>query len=541
MRRLWLLAWLAGVAAGLAGEGLLYGFGDPGHWVPDLVTGWTLIGCGLVASRLVPGSRSGLLMTMAGFAWFAPNFASAGVGAVDWLAAHALYLHRGPLVALVLTYPRGRADGRIELATLATGYAVAVVTPVWRSDTATIILAGLLVAVAVHGQVVAVGRARRAHAWALSAAVLLGAVLAASAVARLAVPVGGANSATLLGYEIVLCLLAFGLLVGLMRSPWEHAAVTDLVVELGEARSGTLHDALARALGDPSLQIGYWLPDAGAYVDTAGRPVELPGDGSERAVTRIDRDGRPLAALVHDPVVLGEPSLVEAVAAAARLAASNARLQAEVRAQVDELRASRTRVLRAGDEERRRLEQRLREGTQRRLSDLATALAQAPAGSSPETLAKVERAQDQVARTRAELGELAAGLHPRALAHGGLSGALAALAQRSPVPIELAVAPQRLPADVEVAAYFVCSEALANAAKYAPGSRVVVSVMVEGDLVRVDVADDGGGGADPARGSGLRGLADRVEALGGSLGVDSPLGGGTRLVVELPLGPTGSA
>src|SRR5205823_1908829 len=158
----------------------------------------------------------------------------------------------------------------------------------------------LLVAVAARGRVVAVGRERRARSWALSGAVLLGAVLTANAVARLQVVAGGANDITLTTYEVALCLLASGLLVGLLRAPWEHAAVTDLVVDLGESRSGTLRDALARALGDPTLQVGYWLPDTGTYVDGAGRRLDLPDSGAARAVTRVERDGQPLAALVHD-------------------------------------------------------------------------------------------------------------------------------------------------------------------------------------------------------------------------------------------------
>ena len=134
------------------------------------------------------------------------------------------------------------------------------------------------------------------------------------------------------------------------------------MVELGEARSGTLRDALSRALGDPTLEVGYWLPDRGMYVDAAGRALDLPAHGSDRRVTRVQRDGQELAALVHDPAVLDDPALLEAVTAAARLGAANARLQAQVRARVEELQVSRRRLIEASDDERRRLEQRLREG-----------------------------------------------------------------------------------------------------------------------------------------------------------------------------------
>ena len=213
--------------------------------------------------------------------------------------------------------------------------------------------------------------------------------------------------------------------------------MTDLVVELGDVSSGTLRDALARALGDPTLRVGYWLAETGAYVDGAGERVELPEPGSPRAVTSIERDGRPLAVLIHDQAVLDDPGLVEGVAAAARLAAANARLQAEVRVQVADLAASRRRLLEAGDEERRRLELRLREGAARRLEALGELLAtarSAPGSASGDHFGQAER---QLERALDDLHELALGLHPRELVEEGLEGAVRGLADRSPVPVEL--------------------------------------------------------------------------------------------------------
>jgi len=327
------------------------------------------------------------------------------------------------------------------------------------------------------------------------------------------------------------------LLVGLIRAPWERAAVTDLVVELGEARSGTLRDALARALGDPTLEVGYWVPGRNGYVDASGRDLTIPAPGAERRVTRIDRDGQRVAALVHDPSVLEDPGLVEAVAASTRLAASNARLQAAVRAQVAEVVASRRRLLRAGDEERRRLEERLHEGAERRLNDLLRILerAQAESNRDAEAAGRLDRARAQLEQTLGEIHQLAGGLHPRELSDGGLSAALASLAERSHVPVDVEVAAGRLPDDVEAALYFVCSEALANVAKYAAASTVSITVTADDGLLQLAIEDDGVGGADPARGTGLRGLADRIEALGGTFGVDSPVGHGTRVAADLPL------
>jgi signal transduction histidine kinase len=527
--------WPAGAALGILAERLYFGWGDPRHWVPDLVTGWSLIACGLIGWSRRLDSRSGALMAATGFAWFAGNLATTGLAPLDWLAAHALYLYRGPLFHLVLSYPRGRLAGRIERAAVALGYVAAIVTPAWRNGSATIVLASLLVGVAGRSYLRAAGRERRERLAALQATAFLGAVLAADALVRLAVSTPDAKDATLLANEAALVVLAVSLLAGLLRWPWERAEVTDFVVELGEARSGTLREALARALGDPTLELGYWLPESGAYVDVAGHRLELPAAGSDRAVTRVERDGQAVAVLVHDPAVLDDPGLVEAVAAAARLAASNARLQAEVRAQVSELQESRRRLVRAGDEERRRLEQRLHQGAERRLVALGQILEPTCGSASGKSIVGIERAGGQLARTLADLHDLAVGLHPRTLAEKGLADALASLARSSPVPVELAVPAERLPAEVEGAAYFICSEALANVAKYASASRVVVRVAADDRAALVEVVDDGVGGADPAHGSGLRGLADRVEALDGTLRLESPPGGGTRLSAEIPL------
>jgi signal transduction histidine kinase len=537
VRRLRLLLWAAGVAVGIAAEWIYFGWGDPRHWVPDLLTGWSLIACGLVGWSRRADSSAGALMTATGFTWFAGNFQTTGLGGLDWLAAHALYLHRGPLVHLVLSYPSGRLSGRVGRIAVTVGYGAALVTAVWRSEVATIVLAVLLAAVALYGYVIAVGPERRARLLGVQASAGLAAVLAADAIARLAAPAGGADEATLLVYEVALGVGAVALLVGLLRGRWERGAVTDLVVELSESRSGTLAGALGRELGDPSLELGFWLPEAGAYVDAQGHELELPEPGSDRAVTRIEREGQAVAALVHDPAVQDDPGLVDAVAAAARLAASNARFQAEVRVQVAELRASRRRLVEAADEERRRLEQRLRDGAERRLVSLEQTLERARRQGRPETDARIERARVRLAGTLVALHELSAGLHPRELTGHGLSQAVASLAQRTPLPVDLKIPVDRFPAEIEAAAYFLCSEALANITKYASASRAAVSVTVSECVLRVEVADDGIGGADPAAGTGLRGLADRIEALGGTLTVESAPGRGTRLAAELPLAP----
>jgi signal transduction histidine kinase len=533
----WLgLVGLAGVALGLTAEWVGFGWGDPRRWVPDLAVGWTLIGCGLVAWKQRPESRTGPLMAATGFTWFLGNFGDLGMAAVAWVSAHLVYLHRGPLVQLVLTFPSGRPSSRLAKAAVVVGYAAAVITPVWRSEVATILLAVLLLGVCARDYVRAVGRSRRARRIALQAVAGLSVVLVGTAAARLLLPAGEVSGPSLLVYEATLCVLAVGLLAGLLLAPWDRAAVTDLVVELGEARTGTLRGALSRALGDPSLEIGYWLSDAGAFVDAEGRMLPIPDPGSGRSVTVVEREGQPVAVLVHDPAVLADPGLLEAVASAAQLAASHARLQAEVQGRVVELDASRRRILAARDDERQRLEHRLHEGTERRLGELADTLRRSRwSASGQRTREQIARAEAQLAPTLEELRRLAHGLHPGVLSEKGLEGALAALAKDFPIPVQVTVAGDQVPSWAAVVVYFVCAEALANVAKHAGASRVAVSVTTREGRVRVEIEDDGVGGADPARGSGLRGLADRVETVGGTLQVASVPGHGTRLAAEIPL------
>jgi hypothetical protein len=514
MRRLRLALWPAGLLLGIAAEWGAW-TDDPGGAAVDLAVGLLLIGLGLVAWQRRGSSAVGPLMAASGFAWFLGNF-----------AAWALYLHRGPLVHLVVSYPSGRLRSRLQWVVVAAGYVCAVVSPLARNDAVTILLALAVCATALRRFLVASGPERRARAAALGAAAMVAVALTLGAAAGLAGV--DADREVLWAYEVVIGLAAVWLFADLLWGRWTQAAITGLVVDLGElGDAGTLRDRLARALGDPSLVVGYWLPGEGRYVDEAGRPVELPIAGGERAVTAIEQDGEPVAALVHDASVLGDPGLVADVAAAARLAVANVRLQAEVRSRVGEVAASRRRIVQAADTQRRGLERRLRRGAEQRLGRVAELIA----GWGPP-LAEVAVGLEAA---RGELREFARGVHPAALVEGGLAAAVTELAERSPVPIQVTVPSGRLPAAVEAAAYFVCSEALANIAKYAQASQASVRLETGDGVLAVEVSDDGVGGADPAGGSGLRGLVDRVEALGGRLRLDSPPGRGTHLTAELPL------
>jgi signal transduction histidine kinase len=325
---------------------------------------------------------------------------------------------------------------------------------------------------------------------------------------------------------------------GMLWGRTARARAADLLVELERTPPGSVRDALARTLGDPTLELALWLPDRGAYVDADGRPVFLPEPGSSRAVTILGPAEAPVAALVHDPALLERRALLSAVAAAARLALENERLQAELRAQLAELRASRARIVTAGDEERRRLERDLHDGAQQRLLSLGLALHLAREQLGPNRNGAAEILAEADAELRAaleELRKLAHGIHPAVLTEQGLEPALRNLAERSPVPVTIVGVPQeRLPAPAEAAAYFLVSEALANVAKYARASAVRIDVTRVNGRVLVEVEDDGVGGADPSRGSGLRGLSDRVAALDGTLELTSPPGRGTQLHAEIP-------
>jgi signal transduction histidine kinase len=326
---------------------------------------------------------------------------------------------------------------------------------------------------------------------------------------------------------------------GLLSARLARSAVGDLVEELGRPLPpGELRASLSRALRDPSLELLYARQGQGGWVTAGGQHGSLPppGDGTQpRAVTLVERDGRPLAALVHDPAL--DPGLVRGAAAAAGMAIDNARLHAEVRAQLEEVRASRQRIVEAGDRERRRVERNLHDGAQQRLAALALSLAMLRDrdGADPAHAASLAEALAELKQAIEELRELARGIHPAILTEEGLPAAVESLADRSSVPVRvIADFEDRLPGPVEAVAYFVVSESLANVAKYARASRAQVELSRCDGSLRVAILDDGAGGADANRGSGLRGLEDRVSAVRGTFRVDSPLGGGTGIYAEIP-------
>ncbi|WP_344981259.1 ATP-binding protein [Streptosporangium fragile] len=326
--------------------------------------------------------------------------------------------------------------------------------------------------------------------------------------------------------------------LGLLRERLDEARVSDLVRQIAVMPTDRLEPALAAALGDPHLRVAFPVP--GGYVDASGRSMRLPEVVDARRTTPVGDPLRPVAVLLHDPSLRTEPALLEAVSATAHLALENARLQAAVRAQLAEVRASRARLVAAGDEARRRLERDLHDGAQQRMLSAGLALnllRQDLAGrrTGPETMELLGEAEAELHAATRELRELARGIHPAVLTIQGLRAALEQLVLRAAAPVALRADDlPRLGQAVEATAYFVVSEALTNAVRHARAARVDVTTALDAGRLVVRVADDGVGGASLTPGSGLAGLADRVAAVDGVFTLHSPPGEGTVLTVDLP-------
>jgi signal transduction histidine kinase len=323
-------------------------------------------------------------------------------------------------------------------------------------------------------------------------------------------------------------LLAAGLVWAAVRTQVQRRAVARIAISLGQAPPpGSLQAALAQAVGDPELQIAYWLPDSQRYVDAYGHPVAEPVAVAGRAITALVRDGRRVAVVAHTGAL---PDLARELGAAARLALENERLQAEALAQLDQLRASRVRIVETGDSERQRLERDLHDGAQQRLLalsyDLRLAHARALADGDIRTGSLLTQATGQAQAALEELRDLAHGIYPAILAEAGLAAALATLADAAPLPVEIRHLVQgRYPTAVETAAYLLVAEAVRDAADRNAG-HAALSVVQGSERLVVTVQDDG-----TNRTAAMVQLADRVGALDGRLTVEP-----TRLQGELPCG-----
>ena len=423
-----------------------------------------------------------------------------------------MFLHRGPLVHLHVTYPTGRTHRPAFVTVVVLAYAAALYDGIVGSPWVTGALALLVAGAAVHLYVRTSGPARKAGGPALAAALAFAVVLALSS-ANVLLELRS-DTALALTYDAVVCAIALGLTADLLFGRWTEATVADLVSQLSPNTDATgLQAALRRTLDDPDLVLGYWADDRAAYVDDEGRPLDLTTVQGQ-VVTEVQDDGRPAAVLVHSASVSEDIGLLEGAVAVARLSLGNARMRLEADGRAAQLADARRRLVEVADEQRRTLSAELADGADRHLVAVGRHLADIGRVEDPALRDMLATLQEETRQARVEVRELLAGIRPLSLETGGLTVALAELADRTPLSVEVRSDVGRLSPAVEAAVYFVCAEALTNAAKHAAAQRVAIGVTREQDGVVVVVADDGHGGADPA-GSGLRGLIDRVNPSAG--------------------------
>jgi signal transduction histidine kinase len=555
---------IAGCAAAAAVVVITSGIDEPAPEVDAALVAWITLSyvfCGLVAWSRRPESRFGPLMVAAGFAPLLSRLSEVDASLAQTIGEPCRMLPVILFLHVFLAYPSGILEHGFERVLVVVGYATAVgcgaaammlgLSPhrslievvdrpaaagvllgIGRIGTAAVALTGLVVlGVRIRSLRRPVRRSLVRVCFALTLVSLAASVFLRHFEWPAAEPIKWFGF-TLIGIAPVLFVIGF------LRARLARSAVGDLFIELrADPAPVDLRDALARALRDPSLRLVYWLPEFATYAGFDGREVDLRELGAGRAVTLIDLEGAHVAALIHEPALKDEPQLLDAVTAAAAISLENGRLHAELRARLEELKGSRARIVDAGQKERQRLERNLHDGAQQRLIALSLdlRLLQERVAGDPEARARLDQARREIATSLDELRDVARGIHPAVVTGHGLEIALEQLAARAPVPVRLEVKVDgRLPERLEVAAFYLVSESLANIGKHASATSATVAIARANGQLTVEVADDGVGGADTERGSGLRGLADRVEALEGRLRIWSPNGGGTRLRAEIP-------
>jgi signal transduction histidine kinase len=567
--RPWVLWAIAVVGCAAAGASFALALNSDHVNEPGLqaaLTNWITLPyilAGVIAWDRRPESRFGPLMVAAGFATFLSSLGWANaalphtIGQAFDLIPAVLFLH------VFLAFPSGRLEHRFERALVAAGYVTAfglelvgmalggfgpdnllevVVAPKAAATLLDVQLYAISAFCLIGVGVLAARRRGRGRPLRKPAAVLvdsfaLGLVMIAVLFVTGALEGPGFETIRRATFAVIgLAPAAF--LVGLLSARLARSSLAELLVEMrADPAPADLRDALARALRDPSLTLAYWLPEFESWADVDGHAMELPAHEDGRATTIVDHDDEPIAALCHDASLQDESELLEAVGAAAGIALENARLHAELGARLEELRGSRVRVIEAGQRERQRLERNLHDGAQQRLVALSLELTmlKRKLSADPEATTRIDHARTEIAMSLEELRDLARGLHPAVVSGHGLAVALESLAARAPVPVRLTVALDgRLPEALEVAAYYLVSESLANIGKHAQATSASIDVTRANGEVVVEIVDDGVGGADTEGGTGLRGLADRVEALDGRLRVWTPVGSGTRVRAEIP-------
>ena len=557
----------------------------PQFLIADLVTGLTFVVAGLASVWLRPGSPAGPMLLVSGALWYVGSYAPSGQPVVTHLgfAFEAYYDLVLAALLLVMSSPAQRLQPRPLIAALATAMAVRSLGRLLLQDpvrlfgcaecppnpfalwpdlaafegveiASNLAIAGLaaLVGLVALRRLLRSGPVWRRVRW----PILLAGGLAMTATAYNAFEYARSTATGELLVELAepwaeifpwlvfgaRTLVPLGFLVATLRVRGIPGPLGPFAAGLERpGGAGVLGDVLRAALGDPSLHV-LRPAEAGTWTSEDGAPAALPGPGPvlDRAVTLVGPEDRPLAAIVHDSALLEQAELLEAVVRVLRLALENERLESELREQLQAVTESRQRIVTATEEERRRLERDLHDGAQQRLIGVTLALQQARATADAEAVPEALREQLDAAagETTAairELRELARGIHPAILEDEGLGAAVAALARRAGIPVDVRLALDgRLPRLVESTAYFTIAEALTNTQRHAAASRATVRIAHAGGTLEIEVSDDGQGGAEPERGSGLRGLADRLMAIGGRLEVESGAGRGTRVRATIP-------
>jgi signal transduction histidine kinase len=564
-----LLAGLA-ILVGVVTEHLGRGWEQPA-WIPilDLAVGWSMVVAGLVAAVARPRQVAGRRLVIAGFLWFAGTPEGGDTAPFAGLAFAFQGYYDLVLVLIALSFAARWPARRSERAYLVALAVVFVVNTVVRLAARSSELIGTdLLPIETGLPMVAWADLIRSAGVAFAAVLIarrwftasgparryLGPVLLGGVATSAAAAYGMSYPLAMLGAvppvpddlnvvlawtaNVVRILVPIGMLVGILRSQRARSAVAGALTGIVAGPTvSTLGEALRQAVGDPSLRILGWDAEAGGYRDAAGGPAVPPAESETVAVTPVSSDGVPLAVLVHDPALDEDPALVASGVALATLVMHNELLGHQVDRQLAEVRASRARIVEAGDEERRRIERDLHDGVQQRLVALGLALRRAAARNSADHDAAdaLARGAEEALAVVEDVRELARGIHPAILSEAGLASGLRALADRSPVPVEVDARLDREPPPTTAAtAYFVASEALANVAKHAAATTAWIRASDDDGVLRVAVEDDGRGGVDPA-GSGLRGLQDRVSALGGTFTAAARPEGGTVVTASIPL------
>lgn len=541
------LLWLLVIATELGAIALMASFGAPDNLMMDLLVTAAALTSGVIALDRRPGNRIGWLMVGMAVAWVVPPYSAWDVTPISVLVLVVNSLFFAFAAQLVLAYPTGRLETTYErvvvvLIYIALGWHQLAVLAFGASDTLLVIgyvQRGVLTVAFVVAVALRFGRSSRIERRELRP-LWIGALLLAAVEV-----IGTWDDHSLTGpwrvlYEtrsLLLIALPCVFLYGLLTTPTVASAVGSLVLRLRDGvPPGELGPLLAQTLDDPSLRVLYAVNATDEWVSADGeRVTDLQAlEDRNRAVTIAQRDGHPYAAMVHDRAV--RDTLVTGVASAAAIWLENERLHVELRAQLAEVRASRARIVAAGDRERRRVERDLHDGAQQRLLAASMAMRTARRYTDAQSEAALDAAEAELKLAITELRELARGIHPAVLSDMGLEAAVQSLAARATVPVQVDFdGVDRLARPIESTAYFAISECLANVAKHSGATHADVIARTSAAGLHLEVRDDGNGGARPTEGSGLNGLVDRVAACNGRLSVTSPIGSGTTVTIDLPV------